>query len=114
MAEPLGRHPRPARRSGLTSPGQVRTPTAPAATPDPAPSQEPWTSRTAGERQDAHARNHLAKLLAQESSRKRATRIDRWIEGKLARRSMFRLALTAVVWHVVSRADEIRARVTSS
>jgi hypothetical protein len=81
MAEPLGRHPRPARRSGLTSPEQVRTPTAPAATPDPAPSQEPWTSRTAGERQDAHARNHLAKLLAQESSRKRATRIDRWIEA---------------------------------
>ncbi len=82
MAEPLGRHLRPARRSGLTSPEQVRTPDSPRGHPDPAPSQEPWTSRTAGERQEARARNHLTKLLVQESSRKRATRIDRWIEAK--------------------------------
>jgi hypothetical protein len=53
MAEPLGRHLRPARRSGLTSPEPVRTPDGPRGHPDPAPSQEPWTSRTAGERQDA-------------------------------------------------------------
>ena len=44
-------------------------------------SQEPRTSRTTGERQNARARNHLTKLLAQESNRKRATRIGRWIEA---------------------------------
>ncbi len=53
----LGRRLRPARRSGLTSPEPVRTPTAPTATRTPSPSQEPRTSRTAGERQDARARD---------------------------------------------------------
>jgi hypothetical protein len=82
MAEPLGRGLRPARRSGLTSPEPVRDPTAMTATRTPHPAQEPRTSRRTGERQDAHARNHLAKLLVQESSRKRATGIGRWIEAK--------------------------------
>ncbi len=82
MAEPLGRGLRSARRSGLTCPEPVRTPDGPAATRTPSPSPEPRTSRTAGERQDARARNHLAKLLVQESSRKRATGIGRWIEAK--------------------------------
>jgi hypothetical protein len=81
MAEPVGRDPRAARGSGLTSPEPVSTPTAPAATQNPVPSQEPRTSRTAGERQDARTRNQLAKLLVQESSRKRATGIGRWIEA---------------------------------
>ena len=78
----LGRGLRAARRSGLTSPEPVRTPTAPRPPRTPPPSQEPRTSRTAGERQDARARNHLGKLLVQESSRKRATGIGRWIEAK--------------------------------
>ena len=81
----LGRGLRPARRSGLTSPEPVRTRTAPAATPNPPPSQEPRTSRRTGERQDARARIHLGKLLVQESSRKRAYRnwpVDRRANGE--------------------------------
>ena len=78
----LGRGLRPARRSGLTSPDRSAPLTAPTATRTPPPSPEPRTSRTTGERQDARARNHLAKLLVQESSRKRATRIGRWIEAE--------------------------------
>ena len=66
MAEPPRRSLRAARRSGLTSPEPVSTPTAATATRPQPPSQEPRTSRTAGERQDTRARNHLAKLLAQE------------------------------------------------
>ena len=58
----LARRLRPARRSGLTSPEPVRTPNGPTATRTPSPSQEPWTSRRTGERQDTRARNHLAKL----------------------------------------------------
>jgi hypothetical protein len=82
MAEPPRRGLRAARRSGLTSPEPVSTPTAATATPTPAP--EPGTqdkphSRPAAEG-DARARNHLAKLFVQESSRKRATGIGRWIE----------------------------------
>ena len=77
----LARGLRAARRRGLTSPEPVSTPHGPTATPTPPPSQEPRTSRTRGERPNARARNHLAKLLAQESSRKRATRIGRWIEA---------------------------------
>jgi hypothetical protein len=88
MAEPLGRGLRAARRSGLTRPEPVRTPTAPAATRTPSRSPEPRTSRTAGERQDARARNHLAKRLVQESSRKRATGIGRWIEPKAVRQAV--------------------------
>ena len=83
MAEPVGCSLRAARRSGLTSPGtgpHLRRPPWPPRTPSP--SQEPRTSRTAGERQDARARDHIAKLLMQESSRKRATRIGRWIPAK--------------------------------
>jgi hypothetical protein len=41
MAQPSRRGLRAARRSGLTSPEPVRTPTAPTATPNPAP--EPGT-----------------------------------------------------------------------
>ena len=70
MAEPVGCSLRAARRSGLTSPGtgpHLRRPRWPPRTPSP--SQEPRTSRTAGERQDARARDHIAKLLMQESSR---------------------------------------------
>src|SRR3974390_900326 len=110
MAEPAGRRLRPARRSGLTSSEPVSTPTAPTAPPPPPPppappprrltssepvstptaptatrppppAQEPRTSRTTGERQDAHARIHLAKLLVQQSGRKRPAVIDRWIEA---------------------------------
>ena len=68
MAQPVGRGLRAARHSGLTSPEPVRTPTAPAATRTPSPSPEPRTSLTAGERQDACARNQLTKLLAHKSS----------------------------------------------
>ena len=78
----MGRGLRAATGSGLTSPEPVSTPTAPAAAQAPPPSQEPRTSRTAGERQDARARNQLTKLLVQESSRKQATGIGRWIEAK--------------------------------
>ena len=74
MAGPLGRGQRAARRSGLTRPEPVRPRRPPRPPRTPSPSQEPRTSRTTGERQDARARNHLAKLLVQESSRKRATR----------------------------------------
>ena len=52
MAEPLGRRLRAARRSGLTSPEPVRTPTAPAATPNPVPEpgtqDKPHSRRAAG------------------------------------------------------------------
>ena len=41
MAEPLGRHLRPARRSGLTSPEPVRTPDGPRGHPDPARARNP-------------------------------------------------------------------------
>ena len=81
MAEPLGRGLRAARRSGLTSPEPVRTPTAPAATQNPVPEPGTLDKPQNRQRQDARARNHLAKLLVQESSRKRATGIGRWIEA---------------------------------
>ena len=81
MAEPARRGLRPARRSGLTSPEPVRTRDGPDGHPNPPPSQEPRTSRRTGERQDAHARIHPGKLLVQESGRKRATGIGRWIEA---------------------------------
>ena len=87
MAQPSRQRLRPAGRSGLTSPEPVRTPDAPAATPNHAPEPGPRTSRRAGERQDAHVRTHLAKLLVQESGRKRATGIVRWIEAKAPARS---------------------------
>ena len=57
----LARGLRAARRSGLTSPEPVRTPTAATATRTPPPAQEPRTSRTTGERQDTHARTHPGK-----------------------------------------------------
>ena len=82
MAEPPPRRLRAARRGGLTSPGPVRTCHARQGHPITAPSQEPRTSRRTGERQDAHARNHPWELLVQESDRKRATGIGRWIEAK--------------------------------
>jgi hypothetical protein len=37
---------------------------------NPSQSQDPRTSRTAGEQRGAHTRNQLAKLLLQEPSRK--------------------------------------------
>ena len=82
MGEPVRRRLWAARRSGLTSPDPVRTPTA-ARPPRPlTPAQGPRTSRTTGERQDACARIHLAKFLVQQSSRKRLAAINRWIEAK--------------------------------
>ena len=78
MAQPPGRRMRPAAHGALTGPH----PHGPTATPNPVPEPGPRTSRAAGERQDARTRNHLAKLLVQESSRKRATGIGRWIEAK--------------------------------
>ena len=83
MAEPLARRLRTARPRGLTSPAPVRTPT-PQGHPTQIPAQEPRTSRTTGERRDAHAPIHQAELRVQESSRKRATAIHRWIEAKRA------------------------------
>jgi hypothetical protein len=73
MAEPLGRGLRPARPRGLTSPDQVRTLT-PQGHPTPTPTQEPRTSRTTGERQDAHAPIHPAELPVQESTPKTSNR----------------------------------------
>jgi hypothetical protein len=99
MAQPLGRGLRPARRSGLTSPDPVRTPT-PQGHPDPTPTQEPRTSRTTGKRRDAHAPTHLAELLVQESSRKRATAIHRWIEAE-----------RALVEHSADRRERGRAKI---
>jgi|HubBroStandDraft_2_1064218.scaffolds.fasta_scaffold1881387_1 hypothetical protein len=83
MAQPLARRLRTARPRGLTSPDQVRTPRRKATPiPDLDPgTPEPRTSRTTGERRDAHAPIHQAELLVQESSRKRATAIHRWIEA---------------------------------
>ena len=81
MAEPARRGLRPACRSGLTSPGTVRTPTAATATRPLIPAKEPRTSRRTGERQDTHARTHLGKLLVQKSDQKRPTGIGRWIEA---------------------------------
>jgi hypothetical protein len=82
MAEPLGRGLRAAPGSGLTSPEPVSTPTAPAATqnpvPDPGTQDKPHSRRAAGRPRP----DQLAKLLVQESSRKRATGIGRWIEAK--------------------------------
>ena len=69
MADPVRRRLRAARRSGLTSPDPVRTPTAATATRTPHPAQEPRTSRTTGERQNAHARTYPRKLLVQKSDR---------------------------------------------
>jgi hypothetical protein len=66
MAQPARRRLRAARRSGLTSPDPVRTPTA-ATAPEPRPSQEPRTSRRTGKRQEAHTQTRLGKLLMQES-----------------------------------------------
>src|SRR5580700_507088 len=70
MAQPARRGLRAARRSGLTSPDPVRTPTAATATRTLTPAQEPRTSRRTGERQDTHARIHPGKLLRQESGRR--------------------------------------------
>jgi hypothetical protein len=81
MAEPPRSRLRTARRSSLTSPEPVRIPKAATATPTPHPAQEPRTSRTTCERQDARARIHPGKLLVQEPDRKRSTVIGRWIEA---------------------------------
>ena len=67
MAQPARRRLRAARRSGLTSPDPVRTPTQPQRHPNPPPSQEPRTSRRTGKRQEAHTQTRLGKLLMQES-----------------------------------------------
>jgi Transposase DDE domain group 1 len=64
LAEPVDRSLRPARRSGLTSPDPVRTPRR-TAHPPPTPTRRTRTSRTKGERQDAHARIHLQKPLVE-------------------------------------------------
>ena len=82
MGEPVRRRLRAARRSGLTSPNQVRTPTAARPPRSLTPAQEPRTSRRTDERQDIHARIHPGKLLVQESDRERITGTGRWIEAK--------------------------------
>ena len=66
MAQPARRRLRAARRSGLTSPDPVRTPTA-ATAPEPAPEPGTRTSRRTGKRQEAHTQTRLGKLLMQES-----------------------------------------------
>ena len=66
----------------LTSPDRSAPATPARATRSPPPSQEPRTRRRTGERQDARARTHPGKLPGQESDRKRATGISRWIEAK--------------------------------
>jgi hypothetical protein len=74
MAQPPGRGLlRPAADHGLTSPAPVRTPRR-KATRTPPPTRNLWTSRAKGERQGDYAPLHLAKLLVQQSGRKRATR----------------------------------------
>ena len=83
MAEPARRGLRAARRSGLTSPDPVRTPTAPTATPNPAP--EPRNPGQAA--QQASGRTPAPGFTPensswQESDRKRPTGIGRWIEAK--------------------------------
>jgi len=70
MAQPPRRRLQPARQSGLTS-ADWSAPDGPTATRTPPPSPGTRTSRTTGERQDAHVRIHLAKLLIRESGRKR-------------------------------------------
>ena len=82
MAEPPRRGLRAARRSGLTSPEPVRTPDGPRGHPNPVP--EPRNPGQAAEQ--ASGRTPAPgftsrKLLVQESSRKRATGIGRWIEA---------------------------------
>ena len=84
MAQPSHRRLRPPRQGGLTRPDRS-APDGRTATRTPPPSPGTRTSRTTGERQDAHARIHLAKLLVRESDRKRPAVIDRWIEAKEAR-----------------------------
>ncbi len=68
MAEPVRRHLRPARRSGLTSPDPVRTRLGRTATPNPVPEPGTRTSRRTGERQDACVPINPGKLLVQEST----------------------------------------------
>ena len=81
MAQPPCRGMRAARRSGLTSPESVSTPTAATATLNPAPgpgtTDKPHNRRAAGlPRPDSPG-----KLIVQESGRKRSTGIGRWIEA---------------------------------
>jgi hypothetical protein len=82
MDEPVQRRLRPARRSGLTSPDPVRTPTAVTATRTLTPAQESRTSRRTGQRQNTLARIHPGKRLVKETGRKGLTGMGRWIEAK--------------------------------
>ena len=81
MAQPARRRLRAARRSGLTSPDPVRTPTA-ATAPEPAP--EPGTPDKPQDRQaEAHTQTRLGKLLMQESEPETTYRnrpVDRGLE----------------------------------
>ena len=81
MAATSGRRLRAARRSGLTSPEPVRTPHGPHGHPNPDP--EPRNPGQAAEQASGRtpAPGITRKLLVQESSRKRATGIGRWIEA---------------------------------
>jgi hypothetical protein len=74
MAQPPRSRLRAARRSGLTSPDQVRTPMPPGnqpSGPDPRPPDKPHHR----ERQE----NHALKALTDEN---RSHEISRWIEAK--------------------------------
>jgi hypothetical protein len=69
MAQPVGRGLRPARRSGLTSPETVRTPTPETGT-EPLTPQEPVDKPQNRQRQEKNAR----KPLVEASDRNRHTR----------------------------------------
>jgi Sigma 54 modulation/S30EA ribosomal protein C terminus len=97
MAEPARLGLRPARRSGLTSPGPVRTRHRPDGHLNPRPpSQEPRTSRRTGERRDARARIHPGELLVQESAYRNRP-VDRGLAG-LASERRASLPDLAVAW----------------
>ena len=79
MAQPLGRGLRTARHRGLTSPDQVRPPTALAATPNPDPG--PGTCGQAAEPSAAgKARPKTAR--GGKSPQPPHSELNRWIEGK--------------------------------
>jgi hypothetical protein len=80
MAEPVGSGLRPARRTGLTSPETVPTPTAPTATRPPTPAQDLWTSRRTSQRQQEHARKQTCRG---ESPKPSHPAFTRWIEAEL-------------------------------
>jgi hypothetical protein len=72
MAEPLGRDLRAARRSSLTSPEPVRTPTTPAAAqkpvPEPGTQDKPHSRRAAGRPHPESARETACAGIKPETS----------------------------------------------